>query len=51
MVIIIWVEIKWALFETESTTIITVSNSVNFGSFTMKLMLVVFHLIFGISSA
>jgi len=41
---------KWALFETESTIIITMLNSADSENSTMKLTLMVFYLAFGTDS-
>jgi len=50
IVTIMWVEIKWALLKTESTTIITILNPVDFGSSVTKSTLTIFYLAFGTSS-
>ena len=49
-IMVIWVRIKYTFFDTKSTIVITVLNSVDSESFTTKLILIVFYLVFGIGS-
>ena len=45
-----WVGIKCTLLETELTMVITISYSDDFRSLTIKSILIVFYLVFGIAS-
>ena len=49
-VIVICIEMKWVLLDTESTTIITISKLTDSGSLTTKSMLIVSYFVSGISS-
>ena len=50
VVIVVWVEIKYALLKTEFTIIITTLYPNNSGSLITKSTLMVFYLVFGIAS-
>ena len=50
VVIVIYIRIKWVFLDTESITVITISNIINSRSLTMKFIFIVFHLILDIDS-